>query len=447
MLDLKYVQQNSDDVERNVRNRKSSADVTQVLKLERRRSELVQAISSMRQELNQSSKSKPDAQKIAELRQLGERIQEQEGQMREVESQLTAAAALLPNQSSPNMPVGAGEGDNVELKVWLPEQGYIDESQLGQTNDLRYASALPTATFADGQPKVHHLDLGQALGLIDMKQAAVVAGSRFAYLMGDLMVLQNALIQLLSQKLIAHHFQWMDVPLLVKEAVLFGTSHFPEGRDQVYQISTELLEEHLSLFLVGSSEPALFAFGMDRIFKQNELPLKMFAVTPCFRSEVGSWGKDVRGIKRVHQFTKLEMDVICTPDQAPAIFEELSGYNEWLLQQLQLPYRILNKCTGDCGYLATYEQRDVEVWLPSQQEFMETMTDTNATDFQARRMNIKYIDSEGNRQLVYTVNDTGAAMGRLLLAIMDNYQQPDGSIKVPDVLQPWVGKDVIVHSA
>jgi seryl-tRNA synthetase len=305
---------------------------------------------------------------------------------------------------------------------------------------------LPQSTFESDSAIVrrHHLDVGESLGIIDMPQGAKVAGSRFAYLMGDAMLLQNAIIQLLSQKLLASDFTWIDPPLLVRERVLFGTSHFPEGRDQVYQISQEHLEDRQSLYLVGSSEPSLFAYGMDRTFTQDELPLKMFAVTPCFRSEVGSWGRDVRGIKRVHQFTKLEMDVICTPMQSDAIFEALRGYNEWFLQELGLPYRVIRKCTGDCGYLATYQQYDLEVWMPSQSAFMETMTDTHATDFQARRLNIRVLDADGSRILAHTVNDTGVAIGRMIAAILDNYQQPDGTVIVPEALRPWIGRDVLV---
>jgi seryl-tRNA synthetase len=230
-------------------------------------------------------------------------------------------------------------------------------------------------------------------------------------------------------------------PLLVRERSLYGTSHFPEGRDQVYEIKTENVEEPLPLFLVGSSEPANFSYFMDRTLDEADLPIKVFAVTTCFRSEAGSWGKDVKGIKRVHQFDKIEMNAVCTPDQSAGIYAEFREINEWLMQQLELPYRIVDKCTGDAGYLATYRQRDVEVWLAGSREYMEVMTDTNTSDYQARRLNIRYRAAAGGTHYCHTVNDTGCAMGRMLIAIMDNYQQADGSILVPRVLVPLMNKD------
>lgn len=445
MLDLKYVRLNRTEVERNVVNRKSRANVARILELDEQRSQRMAELERDRAELNAASKSKPDDATIQKLRDLGESIKVQEAELRQVEYDLQTESAWLPNLSSPDMPIGEGEPDNVELRVWLPEQGALESDLLGTNDELQYRSQLPVAQFESGVGRSHHLDVAEGLGIVDMPQAAKASGSRFAYLIGAAAQLENALVQLLSQKLIANGFLWVDPPLLVQERVLFGTSHFPEGRDQVYQIASDHVEEARELFLVGSSEPSLFAFGMDRVFSHEQLPLKMFAVTPCFRSEVGSWGKDVRGIKRVHQFTKLEMDVICPADQSEAIFSELLGYNQWLLEELKLTYRVINKCTGDAGYLATHKQYDVEVWMPSSQEFMETMTDTNATDYQARRLNIRTLASDGERQYAHTVNDTGAALGRLVAAIIDNYQQEDGTVIVPDALKPWMGGlDVIL---
>lgn len=438
MLDLKYVRQNLEEVKQNVINRKSTAKVDEVIRLDDHRIKLASQIDAMRRDLKSQSKQKPDAATIAKLRLLGEDIQKLESELSQVEQDLKREAALLPNQTASVMPVGKGEEDNEEVVVWIPNQGYLAKDKLGVGNHS--AQHMPKLHFGGS----HHLDLGENLGLIDSKQGAKVSGSRFAYLVDGAAVLENALVQLLSQELLHHEFIWVDPPLLVKEPILFGTSHFPEGRDQVYHIGNENVEEGQELFLVGSSEPSLFGYGLDRTFTREQLPLKMFAITPCFRSEVGSWGKDVRGIKRVHQFNKLEMDVICAPTDSGAIFEELRGYNEWLLQQLGLPYRVIHKCTGDCGYLATYDQYDVEVWMPSQQEFMETMTDTLATDYQARRLAIKYVTETGERQFVHTVNNTGVALGRMVAAILDNFQQPDGSVVVPEALRPWVGREVLV---
>jgi seryl-tRNA synthetase len=288
---------------------------------------------------------------------------------------------------------------------------------------------------------MHYADLGESHGGVDTLQGGKVSGSRFAYILGDVAVMQIALQRLLTDELLRRGFQPIVPPLLVRERSLYGTSHFPEGRDQVYEIKTDNVEEPLPLFLVGSSEPANFSYFMDRTLDEAELPIKVFAVTTCFRSEAGSWGKDVKGIKRVHQFDKIEMNAVCAPDQSVAVYAEFREINEWLMQQLELPYRIVDKCTGDAGYLATYRQRDVEVWLSGSREYMEVMTDTNTTDYQARRLNIRYKATAGGTQHCHTVNDTGCAMGRMLIAIMDNYQQADGSVLVPRVLAPLMNKD------
>jgi seryl-tRNA synthetase len=251
---------------------------------------------------------------------------------------------------------------------------------------------------------------------------------------------------MLMKKIMADGFIPMYVPVLTKERALYGSSQFPADMDQIYKIDNAYVEEGQSLYLIGSSEPSLFAYYADTCVKREELPIKMFALTPCFRSEAGSWGKDVRGIKRVHQFDKLEMDIVALPDLKAAIelHEYMLGINEWLLQTLELPYHVINMCTGDLGYAAAAKKYDVEVWLPGDKVFMETMSDSMTTDYQARRMNIKCNDkySFGGRELVYTLNDTGATH-RLLIALIEHYQQADGSIKVPAALKSYINKDFI----
>ena len=204
-------------------------------------------------------------------------------------------------------------------------------------------------------------------------QASQVSGSRFAYVRGDAALMQYGLQHLLTGELLRRGYEMMVPPLLVRERSLYGTSHFPEGRDQVYAIKTDNVEEGTELFLVGSSEPTNFSYFMDRTLREEELPVRVFAYTTCFRSEAGSWGKDVRGIKRLHQFDKIEMNSVCTPEQSGEMYEEFGEINEWLLQTLQLPYRVVDKCTGDAGYLASHRQRDLEVWLPGTGGFMESV--------------------------------------------------------------------------
>ncbi len=436
MLDVKFIRENKELVQENTKNRKVSINIDELLADDDLRKDLQVEIDVLRRDLNSSSKSKPTPEQIKVLREKGNKISTLEKELKEIQGKIFEKMSWIPNISSPDMPIGKGEEDNDEIAVWTPENGYLDKSKLGKGNSAQ----LYMKVNEEGK---HHIEIGEHLDIIDNKQSALTSGSRFTYLKGDGAILEFALFDLLSKKLIRDGFIPMIPPLMVKEQVLFGTSHFPEGREQVYKIDRSNVEEGSELFLVGSAEPALFSYYMDKIVPEKDLPIKMFALTPCFRSEVGSWGKDVRGIKRVHQFDKLEMNVVAHPSESNQIFEELRGVNEWLLQSLKIPYRLLNKCTGDCGYAATHKQYDVEVWLPAQKEFMEVMTDTNATDYQARRLNIKYRSGE-EKEYVHTVNDTGIAMGRMIIAIIDNYQQPDGSVRIPDVLQEYMGKEVIV---
>jgi seryl-tRNA synthetase len=449
MIDARQARQNPDLVKQNVILRKvdpARADVDKWLQLDERRREiqtLLNGLNGERKRVADLGRSDPNAARAA-----GQELREQsralESELDEVTAAYNAIMQWFPNFIDPQMPRGKGEEDNIEECAWVPGTGYLAHDKLGRANDS--AQYMPQAPLhADGATfePMHYAELGELLGGIDNIQGGKVSGSRFAYLLGDIALMQYAIQRVLADELVRRGYSPIIPPLMVKERSLFGTSHFPEGRDQVYEIKTDNVEESQPLFLVGSSEPSNFSYFMDRIMEPERLPIKVFAATTCFRSEVGSWGKDVRGIKRVHQFDKVEMNVVCTEDQSVEIYEELRSINEWLLQQFELPYRIVDKCTGDAGYLATYRQRDVEVWLSGLCEYMEVMTDTNTTDYQARRLNIRY-RAEGGPRFCHTVNDTGCAMGRMIIAILDNYQQPGGWVKLPAVLAAIMGKDRLV---
>lgn len=449
MIDVKSARANPDALKEAVVQRKvdpARADVDRWLELDQRKRQLqgqIDGLNSQKKELARLGKTDPDAarQKGQELRQQGKDLEEEMGR---VNGEWQQILDWFPNWSHPDMPVGAGEEDNVEEKAWVPGVGYLDQALLGRGEQS--AAAMPQAPLhreSEDFAPIHHAELGVRLGGVDTLQAAQVSGSRFAYLRGDVALMQYGLNRLLSDELLARGYEMFIPPLLVRERALYGTSHFPEGRDQVYAIKGDNVEEGAELFLVGSSEPTNFSFFMDRTLNAAQLPAKVFAATACFRSEAGSWGKDVKGIKRVHQFDKIEMNAVCTAEQSEAIYEEFGQINEWLLQTLQLPYRSVAKCTGDAGYLASHRQRDFEVWLSGSKEYMEVMTDTNTTDYQARRLRIRYRDEKGGLRFCHTVNDTGCAMGRMLIAIMDNYQQAGGRVKVPEALRPVVQKEYL----
>lgn len=446
MLDIKFIRENQEKVKQNIENRQvdpQKANVDKLLLLDARKVELEREIEKIRAARNKLADQLEDQKQrtprlIEEGKKLKEGLKILEEELGTVQTDWQQIMDWIPNLLADDVPVGKDGNDNLEINAWTPKDGYFPKEKLGLKDFSK--KWMPNLPFAGKD----HVELGKILDVIDVEQSAKTSGSRFAYLKDDLVLLQYALFDLLFKKLVTDHkFHPMIVPQLVKEKVLFGTSHFPEGRDQVYKIENFNVEEKNDLFLVGSSEPPLFAYGMDRIFNLSELPYKMCAYTSCFRSEVGSWGKDVRGIKRVHQFDKLEIDVICRPDNSTEVFNELLEINEWFYQTLKLPYHLIIKCSGDSGYAASFKQVDTEVWLPSQKEFIEVGTDTNAQDFQARRLNIKFIDENGAKKYVHTVNDTGCPMGRVLIAILDNYQNRDSSVTIPEVLQKYIGKEKI----
>ncbi|HWC30630.1 MAG TPA: serine--tRNA ligase [Dehalococcoidia bacterium] len=446
MIDPRSARQDPERLKEIIRLRKvdpAKANIDRWLQLDERRRQLqteTDALNAEKKQVAELGKTNPDAAR-ARGQELREQTRVLEAEADAITAEWNAILQWFPNWIDPEMPHGSSEEDNVEECAWVPDVGYLPADRLGRGFDsVRHMPQAPIHAGGDEFKPLHYSEIGERLGGVDTLQAGKVSGSRFAYLIGDVAVMQIAIQRLLTDELLRRGYAPIVPPLLVRERALFGTSHFPEGRDQVYEIKTDNVEEPLPLFLVGSSEPANFSFFMDRTLDEAELPVKVFAFTPCFRSEAGSWGKDVKGIKRVHQFDKLEMNAVCTEDQAAGIYAEFREINEWLLQQLELPYRIVDKCTGDAGYLATHRQRDVEVWLSGSREYMEVMTDTNTTDYQARRLNIRYKGAGGTR-LCNTVNDTGCAMGRMLIAIMDNYQQSDGSVLVPEILKHFMNKD------
>lgn len=451
MLSIQFIRDNPDKVKENVVNRgfdPQKANVDRLLELDKEKVDMQVKIDTLRARRNELSKSmqqvqgKPPQEVIEEGKNIKARLSELEEIMNKIQEEWNLIMSWMPNIAYPDVPIGKDASGNVEIKAWIPGKGYLPGNELSGAEGS--AKSMPEmGSNNDGQFKLlPHWEIGEKLDMLDLQTGANVSGSRFYYLKKDGFMIMYAIFDLLLKKLLQEGFDPMYVPVLVREKALFGTSHFPADADQVYEIDTKFVEDKNRLFLVGSSEPSLFAYHMDKLL--SALPVKMVAQTDCFRSEAGSWGKDVRGMKRVHQFEKMEMDMVieATEEKARETQEYLLGLNEWLLQQLELPYHVINMCTGDLGYAAAAKKYDVEVWLPEQKAFMEVMSDSITTDFQSRRLNIKYQDDKGNKTYAYTVNDTGATQ-RLLIAIIEHYQQQDGTIKVPKVLQPMLGKEYI----
>ncbi len=417
MLDVKMVRTNPDEVRKALQRRGDpTSSLDEFLAVEERRRQLLTEVESRRAERKRASdeiatvkKAGGDAdQAIAAMRTLGDQIKEHEAALAETEERLGVMLLELPNLVLPDVPDG-GEDDSVVLRT------------------------VGTPREFDFEPK-DHLDLGLALDLIDMERAAKVSGSRFVYLKGDLVMLQFALVNYALAVIQSKGFRPVIPPVLVREEAMYGTGFFPTDRAQVY----ETVDGDC---LVGTSEVPLAAMHMEEFLDEKAFPIRYAGYSTCFRREAGAAGRDTRGILRVHQFDKVEMFSFCAPEQSAAEHQVILSAEEAILQGLGIPYQVVNIAAGDLGAPAA-QKFDCEAWLPGQQRYRELTSCSNCTDYQARRLNTRFRTEKGPR-FVHTLNGTGVAVGRTLIAIMENYQQADGSIVVPDVLRPLLGKDVI----
>jgi len=439
MIDIKILRENPELVKRSILNKGiKNFNFENLVSLDKKRLSILKEVEELRNKRNVISDeiAKASAAErtvlVAKASEIKETLKNREVSQAEVEQDFMELFLQVPNILSEKMPIGFSEAENKILRGWSKKSGIVENL------------SLDDASFVDRKEisYLDHLELGKKHDMIDVEKSAEVSGSRFCYLKNEAVILQDAISYLMKKKLQLKGFMPIIPPILVKEKALYGTSHFPEGKDQVYKIQNENIEEAQDLYLVGSSEPTNFSYFSDTTLEEKDLPKKFYAQTPCFRSEVGSWGRDVRGIKRVHQFDKLEMNAIATPETSDGVFEEFLEINEWLLQSLELPYRVVIKCTGDSGYNATHFQYDLEVYRNATNEWMEVMTNSNTTDFQARRLNIKYKTTEGAK-FAYTLNDTGVAFGRIILALLEHHQDAEGNVIIPEVLRDFIGREKI----
>lgn len=427
MLDLKYVIANLDAVRQNCRNRNVPADVLEdldrIADLEGDRRRVQSAVEDVRRRQNevaQSTGKEKDPARRAELIEAGKRLKsdvaDQEEQLRRLDDEIKQRLRRIPNLTHPDAPVGLTEGDSKELrKVGAPR--------------------------AFDFPVKDHVALGKDLDLIDFETGAKVAGSGFYFLKNDAVLLDLALQQFALRKLIGRGFVPITTPDLARNSILEGVGFTPRGEEtQVYSI------EDTDLSLVGTAEITLGGMLADELLDEADLPIKFVGLSHCFRTEAGAAGRASRGLYRVHQFTKVEMFAFSTPEQSGAIHQEMLAIEEEIFGDLGIPYLVLDIASGDLGGPA-YRKFDLEAWMPGRGEngeYGEVTSTSDCTDYQSRRLNIRYrpAGQKGTR-FVHTLNGTAVAVSRALIAVIENYQRADGKIDVPEVLKPYVGKDVI----
>ncbi|KAF0106916.1 MAG: seryl-tRNA synthetase [Anaerolineaceae bacterium] len=423
MLDINLIREQPDLVRKALSDRQMDpAPVDGILQLDSRRRALLTDAESLKAERNAVSKEigqmKEAASrqaKIESMRAVGDRISALDKELAEVEEQLKAAVSALPNLPDARTPLGKDESGNVVLRT------------VGQ---------LPEYDF---EPKIHW-DLGPALGIIDFERGVKITGSRFYVLTGLGARLQRALIAWMLDLHIRQGYTEQYTPFMVKSATLFGAGQLPKFVDNLYHDAEE------DLWMVPTAEVPLTGLHMDEILDEKKLPVMYTAYTPCFRREKMSAGRDVRGIKRGHQFDKVEMYIFCKPEESDDLLEKMRAHAEATCAGLGLTYRVTQLCTGDLGFGSTITY-DIEVWSPGLQEWLEVSSVSNVTDFQARRAGIRYRPADGSKvRFVHTLNGSGLGMPRTLIAVLENYQQADGSVKVPEVLRPWMGGVEIIRS-
>ncbi len=446
MLDIKFIRDNQDKVKKAIADKRVDLDLEELLDLDAKRRDLLTELETLQATKNSVSKSIPTLSeeekkvKFLEMKEVDEKTKALKEQLKPVLENYDRLIALTPNIPSPETPVGKDSSGNVPWRYWNKEVGVIDP-----TKEPEKVSNIPKKFDFEIQD---HISLGKNLDLIDTESGVKTSGFRGYYLKNEAVLMQYGLIWHALKKMQEKGFTLMIPPVLVREFPLFGSGHFPAGRDEIYEIGNpatlEAGENKERQFLAGTSEPSLLAYYEGKTLTEKDLPIKVCGVSSCYRSEVGSYGKDTRGIYRIHEFMKVEQVVLCKADtlEGDQWLENMREIAESMLQDLALPYRVLNICTGDMG-AGKYKMYDIETWMPSRKDYGETHSDSNLTDWQARRLNIKYKDKEGKSKFVYTLNNTVIASPRILIAILENYQQADGSILVPEVLKPYVGKDVI----
>ncbi len=417
MLDIKFIRENPSLVQKAAEHKNIRVNIDHLLEIDAKYRELQQVVQKLREERNTHTsniKGKPTEEQLLLGRQIKEKLEKEEHVLKAVEEELQTELLKIPNIPASDVPIGKDESGNKEIKK---------------------VGSIPKFSFT---PKSHE-QLAIALDLYDAKRAAGIAGTRAYFLKGDLVLLEQAVLNYALSFMTKEGFTPFTVPWMVNKEALWGTGYFPWGIEDHYTTQD-------GQGLIGTAEVSLTAYHQNEILNEKDLPVKLVGISPCFRREVGSYGKDTQGFIRVHQFNKIEQVVltVANEEETRMWHEKMLGFSEKILQNLELPYRVLLMCTGDMG-AGQRKKYDIETWFPFQNTYRETHSASYFNDFQSRRLHIRYKTKTNETKYVYTLNNTVVATPRLLAAIIENYQQEDGSVAIPTVLQKYMGKTVIRH--
>ena len=414
MLDINFIRNNKELVEHSIKEKMyKNVNLDEILALDDQRKTLLQQVEALRKERNDNTakmkNGKPSDELITKGKEIKEKLSTLEADLSNFEKELNTKLKTVPNVIFDDVPLG-DESASVEVKKW------------GECKTTG----------------VDHLDYAVSRDWVDFERGAKVAGAKFYYIKGGLALLENALIQFGIKKIVEHGFTLMDVPDLVNSRVLEGTGFAPRSSEQ----SDEYYIEGEDLALIATAEMSITGYHMDEIIDEDKLPLFYAGLSACFRKEAGAYGKHTRGLFRVHQFNKLEMYAFCTPEQSKEIHEKLRGIEEEIWQEIGIPYHVINIAAGDLGAPAA-KKYDIEYWSPVDQKYREITSCSNCTDFQARGLNIRVRRKDGTVEVLHTLNGTAISLARTMVAVIENFAEEGGKLRVPAVLQPYLGTDML----
>jgi len=414
MLDINYIKNNAEIVKKAVKDKLMNTDIEKLLELDTQIKELASIVDTLRAERNNLSKQtlhlQGDEKKKAVSRviDIKEKLTGLEEKLSGMKAEFNTIMLTVPSVPRPEVPIGKDDNDNVEVRRWgeIPKFDFVLKD---------------------------HVELAESLDIIDIPRATKFAGSRTYFLKNEGALLELAVCRYVIDKLVKKGFTFMTVPLMVRESAMMGTGYFPAGYDMAYKITED------ELYLIGTSEVSLVSYHQNEILSQDELPKMYAGYSACFRREAGTYGKDTRGLYRVHQFQKVEQVIICrnNDEEAEKLHYMILGNVEEIMQELKLPYRVALACTGEIG-IGQVRKHEVEAWMPSRNNYCETHSCSTLNDFQARRSNIKYRDKDGTLKYAYTLNNTAVASPRILIPLLEIYQNADGSVIIPEVLRPYM---------